>query len=123
MNRYPENGSTAESWWTAYNKLKHDRLQKLHVATLGNALNMLAAAFILHKVAEAPTTFNFLGEKRTENFRDPDAWIRIEKEIVLRHLRTVTATVQAIPSPTQITSDLFEQVIYFRPIRPDRRGT
>lgn len=79
------------------------------LATLENALNMLAASFILHKVAESPAIFSFLGETRTEDFRDPYAWIRIEKEDLL-----------PISSPTQISSDLFEQVMYFRPIRPDR---
>ena len=35
------------SWWEAFTKLKHDRINNFQQATLGNAINALAATFIV----------------------------------------------------------------------------
>ena len=34
-------------WWDAFTALRHDRLTSPHMATLGNAINALAATYIL----------------------------------------------------------------------------
>lgn len=41
-----ENGHKL-SWWEAFTKLKHDRINNFQQATLGNAINALAAVFIV----------------------------------------------------------------------------
>ncbi len=43
--QWAQGGST--SWWRAFTSLKHDRLSNTREATMGNALNALAATYIL----------------------------------------------------------------------------
>lgn len=44
-------------WWEAFTKLKHDRINNFHLATLRNAINALAATFIV-------LSFKYLDEFR-----------------------------------------------------------
>jgi hypothetical protein len=79
--------STGESpplWWTANNKVKHERAQHFHQATLKNVLNACSGLFILlllHYAQKRPSIYpaSSLFEPRSYAYRDGTSLVFNEK--------------------------------------------
>ncbi len=50
------------TWWTAYNKIKHEHYDNLHKANLENVLNCLAGLFVLNALHKCSKEFLLLNE-------------------------------------------------------------